>query len=257
MVKGKEKMQFHEYGSKDNKTILLLHGMLCDWAKFRELLKPLEASYFVVYPAMTGCYEGSPDFVSFADECAQIEQYVLEQFGGELDAVWGASQGATVLTELLARNRIRVKTAILDGVYLAHQGKLAARLGLKAFLRMQKNGGQPSKAMHAVSRLMGLGKEDMAEFSLMYWGAGESSMRANLLENYTYRVNEGIRDSETEVHLWCGSREPYAIKSHEILKKLLKHWTERIWPDAGHGVMLYSHTAEYLHAIREVLEDRA
>ena len=250
-------MQFHTYGNARNIKVLLLHGMLCDWQKFRELLKPLEASYYVIYPAMTGCYEGSPDFVSFADECAQIEQYALEQFGGELDIVWGASQGATVLTELLARNRIQVKTAILDGVYLAHQGKLAARLGLKAFLKMQKNGGQPSKAMQTVSKLMGLGKEDMAEFSLMYWGADESSMRANLLENYTYRVNEGIRNSETEVHLWCGSREPYAIKSHEILKKHLKHYRERIWPDVGHGVMLYFHTGEYLDAIKRVLDDQA
>ena len=61
-----------------------------------------------------------------------------------------------------------MKTASLDGVYLAHQGKMTAELGLKAFLKMQRNGGQPSKAMQMVSKLMGLGKEDLAEFSLMY-----------------------------------------------------------------------------------------
>ena len=199
--------------------------------------------------------EAFEDFVSFADECAQIEAYILENFDGKLDAVWGASQGATVLTELLARNRIVVQKAILDGVYLAHQGKMAAEIGLKAFLKMQRNGGQPSKAMQMVSRLMGLGKEDLAEFSLMYWGAGESSMKANLIENYTYRVNEAIRDSETEVALWCGSKEPYARKSHTILKKYLRHYTEKIWPDVGHGVMLYFHTDEYLNAIRTVLEE--
>ena len=246
-------MQFHEYGNKGNKTILMIHGMLCDWQKFRELLKPLEESYYVIYPAMTGCYDGSDDFVSFADECVQIEAYVQEHLGGKLDAVWGVSQGATVLTELLARNRIRVGIAILDGVYLVHQGKPAAALGLRAFLKMQKNGGQPSKAMQAVSKLMGLTKEDMAEFSLMYWGAGKASMKANLIENYTYRVNERIRDSKTEVHLWCGSKEPYAIKSHEILKKYLNHYTEKIWPDVGHGVMLYFHTDEYLDTLTDMI----
>ena len=246
-------MQFHPFGDKNNKCILALHGMLCDWRKFRDLLKPLEESSYVIYPAMTGCYDGSGDFVSFADECAQIEAFVLENLDGKLDAVWGVSQGATVLTELLARNRIKVKTAILDGVYLAHQGKMTAELGLKAFLKMQRNGGQPSKAMQMVSKLMGLGKEDLAEFSLMYWGASESSMKANLIENYTYRLNEAIRDSETEVHLWCGSKEPYARKSHAILKKNLRHFTEKIWPDVGHGVMLYFHTGEYLNAIKAIL----
>lgn len=246
-------MQFHPFGDKNNKSILALHGMLCDWRKFRDLLKPLEESYYVIYPAMTGCYDGSGDFVSFADECAQIEAYVLENLDGKLDAVWGVSQGATVLTELLARNRIKVKTAILDGVYLAHQGKTAAALGLKAFLKMQKNGGVMSKAIKKVCLLMGLGEEDLAEFSLMYWGASESSMKANLLENYTYHVNKTIQDSETDVILWCGSKEPYARKSHAILKKYLRHFTERIWSDVGHGVMLFFHTDEYLNAIKAIL----
>ena len=98
-------MQFHAFGDKNNKSFLALHGMLCDWQKFRELLKPLEESCYVIYPAMTGCHDGSEDFVSFADECAQIEAYVLENCDGALDAVWGASQGATVLTELLAREQ--------------------------------------------------------------------------------------------------------------------------------------------------------
>lgn len=249
-------MQFHVFGDKNKKRILALHGMLCDWRNFRELLKPLEDSYFVIYPAMTGCYDGSSDFVSFADECEQIETYVLDELGGKLDAVWGASQGATVLSELLARNRITVRTAILDGVYLAHQGKMAAELSLKAFLKMQKNGGEMSKTMKKVCLLMGLGEKDLAEFSLMYWGASESGMKANLIENYTYRVNDAIRDSETEVHLWCGSKEPYAKKSHAILKKYLKHYTERIWPDVGHGVMLYFHTDEYLDAVRTILGEQ-
>jgi pimeloyl-ACP methyl ester carboxylesterase len=247
-------MQFHAFGNKENKTVLALHGMICDWQKFRELLKPLEEEYYVIYPAMSGCYDGSPDFVSFEKECEHIEEYVNKNHDGKLFSVWGASQGATVLTELLSRNRLSIEKAILDGVYLAHQGKLCAKLGLKAFLKMQKNGGQVSKRMQAVSRLMGLGKEDMAEFSLMYWKSSKESMRANLLENYTYHVNGDISQSKTKVYLWCGNREPYAIKSHEILKKYLKNYEEKIWPDAGHGVMLYFHTDEYIEEIRKILE---
>lgn len=249
-------MQFHAFGDIQKKKILALHGMLCDWRKFRELLRPLEESYYVIYPAMTGCYDGSPDFISFADECEQIEAYVSKNLDGKLDVVWGASQGATVLTELLARNNISVQTAILDGVYLAHQGRICAELGLRGFMRMQKNGGKISKGMQVACKLMGLAKEDMAEFSLMYWGASTSSMKANLIENYTYHVNEGIRDSETEVYLWCGSREPYVKKSHATLKKFLRHYKEKIWPDVGHGVMLYFYTDEYLNGIRTVLGEQ-
>ena len=54
--------------------------------------------------------------------------------------------------------------------------------------------------------------------------------------------------------LWCGSKEPYAIKSHDILKKYLKNYEEKIWPNVGHGVMMYFHTDEYIKAIKNVLE---
>ena len=159
------------------------------------------------------------------------------------------------MTELLARNRISIEKAILDGVYLAHQGKICAKLGLKAFLKMQKNGGQISKRMQVVSKLMGIGKEELAEYSLMYLGSSTASMRANLLENYTYHVNENINKIATKVYLWCGTKEPYVIKSHEILKKYLKNYEEHIWPNVGHGVMLYFHTDEYVDAVREKLKE--
>lgn len=247
-------MEFHTFGDKHNKKLLLMHGMLCDWRKFQELLKALDECFYTIYPAMDGCYDGAPDFVSFADECAQIEQYVKANFEGKLDAVWGASQGATLMSELLARNNVEVGRAILDGVYLAHQGKWCADYGIKMFLKMQKNGGEIPKSLQKICLLMGLKKEDMGEFSLMYWGSNKDSMYANLIENYTYRVNPDIADSNTMVYLWCGSREPYAKKSHRILKKYLKNYKETIWKGQGHGKMLFAHTEKYISDIKEALE---
>ena len=101
---------------------------------------------------------------------------------------------------------------------------------------------------------MGLKKEDMGEFSLMYWGSNKDSMYANLIENYTYRVNPDIADSNTMVYLRCGSREPYAKKSHRILKKYLKNYKETIWKGQGHGKMLFAHTEKYISDIKEALE---
>ena len=68
-------MLFSEYGGEEKKTLLVMHGMLCDWRKFREIFRPLEQDYRVIYPAMNGCYDGAPDFKSFSDECAEIERY--------------------------------------------------------------------------------------------------------------------------------------------------------------------------------------
>lgn len=117
-------MQFQLFGDEGKRTLLVMHGMLCDWRKFREIFMPLEQDFRVIYPAMNGCYDGAPDFRSFADTCGEIEQYVKAHFDGRLDAVVGVSQGATLMAILASRNVITIDKAILDGVYMVHQGKL-------------------------------------------------------------------------------------------------------------------------------------
>ena len=246
-------MQFHEYGSTAGKTVMVMHGMLCDWQKFREIFKPLEEEFRVIYPAMTGCYENSPDFQSFGSECAEIERYVAENHHGKLDAVIGISQGATLMSILLSRRGVQAEKAILDGVYVAHQGKLCAQLAFRAFARMQKNGGMPSRAFVKALPLMGLDESDLDEFKLMYWNSSQESMKANLLENYTYRVPDGFRIDDTKVYLWCGSREPYALKSHAILKKHLADHEETVFDGFGHGQKMIRDTRDYLDRIREIL----
>ena len=246
-------MQFHEYGCNGEKTLLVMHGMLCDWRKFREIFRPLEQDFRVIYPAMDGCYDGAPDFRSFAEACGEIERYVKEHFGGRLDAVVGVSQGATLMAVLASRNGIAIDKAILDGVYVAHQGKLCALLALRAFLRMQRNGGKPSKAFLKALPLMGLDESDLDEFKLMYWSGTRESMKANLIENYTYRIPDIFRIDHTKVYLWCGSKEPYAKKSHEILKGHIADYDEKVFDGYGHGQKMIRDTADYLREIRRAL----
>ena len=228
-------MQFHEYGDTRKKTLMVMHGMICDWQKFRELFMPLEQDFRVIYPAMNGCYDGAPDFRSFAEECAEIERFLIDSYDGKLDAAVGISQGATLMAILASRHVVSIDKAVLDGVYVAHQGRLCADLVLKAFLRMQKNGGTPSRAFLKALPLMGLDESDLDEFRLMYWDGSRDSMKANLIENYTWRVPTDFRIDHTKISLWCGSKEPYAKKSHEILKKHITDYEERIFEGYGHG----------------------
>ena len=246
-------MQFHEFGDNRNPTLLVMHGMLCDWRKFREIFMPLEQDYRVIYPAMNGCYDGAPDFKSFADECAEIERFLIGSYDGKLDVAVGVSQGATLMAILASRHVISIDKAILDGVYVAHQGRLCADLALKAFLRMQKNGGTPSRAFLKALPLMGLDESDLDEFKLMYWGGTRESMKANLVENYTYRVPADFRIDASKVFLWCGSKEPYAKKSHGILKKHIANYEERIFDGYGHGQKMIRDTTDYLREIRKAL----
>ena len=58
---------------------------------------------------------------------------------------------------------------------------------------------------------------------------------------------------DTKVYLWCGSREPYARKSHEIIKRHIADYEETIFEGYGHGQKMIRDTVDYLSEIRKVL----
>ncbi len=228
-------MLFNEYGVK-GPTLLAMHGMLQEASTIYEVLKPLEKDFRLIIPTMDGMYPNSPTFTTFAEQCRKIEEYIKQNYNGKIDCIYGISQGATVLSELLARNNINVRTAVLDGVYVAHQGKIAAWFGIKMYNKIKKNGGKFPKSMDIVMKLMGLGEEDYEMFTCMnFTDVSEESLRNNFYENYTYRANSDLKNTNIKVHLWCGSKEPYAKKSHKILKQYIKNYEERIFEGLGHG----------------------
>lgn len=242
-------MLFNEYGNKENLSILSLHGMLQDWHSQYETLKDLEEKYRLIIPAIDGMYPNSPDFTSFVKQCEQIEDFVNKNYDGHLHCVHGVSQGATILSELLSRNKIKIDMAILDGIYVAHQGKICAWLGCRLFRRLKKNNGNFPKAISVVMKLMGLSEDDLKMLDATYYGFTDNTLKANLYENYTYRANPDISNTDTKVYLWCGSKEPYAKKSHNILKKYLKNYEEEIFEGYGHGEMFWKEKDKYIKKI--------
>lgn len=248
-------MIFNEFGDENDPPVLCMHGMMQDWHSEYEMLKPLEKYYRLIIPAMDGFYDECPEFTSFADQSRQIEEYVRERYNGKLFGAYGASQGGLMITEILTRNRIKIRTVIMDGVYVAHQGKIAGWMTYKMFCKYKNTGKFPS-LIHVMMKLMGTMLEEMMGGleKTLYLGASDETVKRNFIENYTYRVKPDISDADSKVYLWCGSKEPYAIKSHNILKRYLKNYEEEIMQGFGHGEFLMKHQSEICDKIHMTLE---
>ena len=248
-------MLFNEFGNKENPPVLLLHGMMQRWETEYEMLKPLEDHFRLIIPAQDGFYGGSSDFTSFSDQARQIEEYLHAHFGGKIYGAYGASQGGLMLTELLTRNKVDLGVVIMDGCYVAHQGKLSGKVTAWMF-KKYKNTGKFPAVIHVMMKLMGLKSEDLGMMDSMYLKASNTSVDRNFIENYTYHTRPEIAENKTMVHLWCGSKEPYALKSHKILKKYLKNYHEEVMPGFGHGEFLLKHQRECCEKIRNTLNKR-
>ena len=234
-------MIINTYGDINNPAVILMHGMCQNWKSMYELMHNLEKRYYLIIPAMDGFYENSGKFTNFADQCRQIEEYVKENHNGKVYGYYGISQGTIVGAELLARNNIEVEKTFFDGTYLAHQGYLAGIATYKMFASAKKNGGKFPKAMNVTMSLMGLSEEDMDMLKYIYWDASYDSIKQNMIQNYTYHLNSKIANNKTKLWLCCGSKEPYAKKSHKIIMKYITPVKKILIKDCGHGEMLYRH----------------
>ena len=221
-----------------------MHGMCQHWKFMYDFMHKLEGRYYLIIPGMDGFYENSCEFTTFADQCRQIEEYVKENHNGKVYGFYGISQGTIVGSELLARNITEIEKTFFDGTYVAHQGYLAGIGTYKMFASAKKNGGKFPKAMNVTMSLMGLSEEDMDMLKYIYWDASFDSIKQNMIQNYTYHLKPEIADNKTKLWLCCGSKEPYAKKSHKIIRKYMTPVDEIILEDCGHGEMLYKHKDE-------------
>lgn len=236
-------MLFNVYGDKDKPSLLIMHGMMNDWKIGYEKLHRLTSDFCLIFPAIDGCYDGSGDFTSFADQCQQIEDYVREHFDGKLDMVYGISQGATLMDELLSRNQISIRAAVLDGLYVAMQGAIVGKMMARQLLKIQKNGGKlPWGIRRIMMPLTGMTDKDMAAFSCIYTGFSKITAERNTHEQYTYTQSPDIANTNAKIYLWCGSKETYALKSHKIIKQYLKNYEEEIFDGYAHGELFFFET---------------
>jgi len=249
---GGQKMLFPEYGKQNRDVILIMHGMMQDWHSLYRLLKPLEKQYHLIIPAMDGFYDGSNTFTSFSDQCRQIEEYIISHFNGEILGVYGLSQGAALMTELLARNNIQIQYAVLDGLYTAHQGRLAGMITYKMMRSAKRKGGTFPKIMNVAMKRMGLDEEDHRMFHALYWHASDESMKRSMMETYMFHLNPEIKNTKTEIYLLCGSKEPYAKKSNLIVKKYVPDCKEEIYEGLGHMQKLFFHTGDLCKRLTEI-----
>ena len=234
-------MIFNTYGDIKAPAVILMHGMCQHWKSMYELMHKLEEKYYLIIPGMDGFYEDADDFTTFTDQCRQIEEYVKENHNGQVYGFYGISQGTIVGAELLARNSIGIEITFFDGTYVAHQGYLAGIGTYKMFASAKKNGGKFPKAMNIVMNLMGLSEDDMDMLKYIFWDASYNSIKQNMIQNYTYHVKPEIANNKTRLWLCCGSKEPYAKKSHKMLMKYIAPIDEIILEGYGHGEMFYKH----------------
>ncbi|MCR4711307.1 MAG: alpha/beta hydrolase, partial [Clostridia bacterium] len=107
-------MHVIEYGSKDQETILLLHGGGLSWWNYREEAELLSDRFHVVLPVLDGHANSDADFTSIEENASRIISYIDQTYGGSVLLIGGLSLGAQILVEILSQRGDICRYAIIE-----------------------------------------------------------------------------------------------------------------------------------------------
>lgn len=246
-------MNFLCFGDKNQKSILLIHGMastamLC----YEPILKGL-SDYYVILAEVDGHSQQTDELVSLEENCDAIESYIIRNLSGKLYCLSGFSMGATMAVEIIGRGNVQVEKVHLDAAFLIKMGWLSGPYEYafcKAIRRLQTGKTVPKFLMDAF-----MGKDNNSVTEMLYPNVTANTIKSACAFVYGYTVPEEIRNYKGPVVFWRGSNERYPRKSAALLKEYLPQLTEVELEGMGHGQYLHRHSDEYVKRLREYLQD--
>ncbi|MBQ9562283.1 MAG: alpha/beta hydrolase [Lachnospiraceae bacterium] len=115
-------MTIHEFGSENERVVLLIHPSLVMWDYYEYVIPLLQDRYHLVIPALPGYDEDGPgDFTSVEEIAAELAGWLAAHGHAGIDCAYGCSMGGSVVARMLADGRVRIRSAIIDGGITPYQ----------------------------------------------------------------------------------------------------------------------------------------
>ncbi len=244
-------MQFHEYGTDQNETILLLHGGGLSWWNYREAAEKLGEEYRVILPILDGHAGSDRPFTTIEDNASEIISFIDEGLGGSVLLIGGLSLGGQILLEMLSKRADLCSYALVESAAVLPSrltnaliapafGSSYGLIRNKAFSKLQ------FQALHIKSELF----EDYYRDSCLI---RKQDMIAFLKASTSYALKDSFRDTTAKVHLYVGEKETDEIlRSAEAICRMLPSARPHRLPGLRHGEFSMNHADRYTDAIRKI-----
>lgn len=238
-------MNYLTYGDKNNKSIVLIHGMATTAKMCYERILPFLQEYYVVLVEVDGHIPGDDrPLISLADACTDVERYIEDELGGEAYCLGGFSMGGTMATEIMARGNVNIECVFLDAAFLTKMGPMLTRLYKFIFwsaISWLIKGHSVPKFMMDIM----MGKDNSAVIDMLYTGVKKETIYNVCQDVYTYSIPEKIKDFSGKVLFIYGSNEPYPRKGAALLKKSFQGLQTKEIEGMGHGQYIMVNPKEY------------
>lgn len=242
-------MRFLEFGNKNNKAIILIHGYDISWKMWMPQIDVFSKDYFVLVPVLDGhdTKNSSSTFTTIEKAATDIIDYAIQTYGEHIFAICGASLGATIGINILAQNRLKVNKAIIDCGPVVPMNKFilnfCTRIRLNQIHHMKKG----SKHIYDAFSRSYYPTEMVDEIIRVGANMTDESCR-NVHESvYGYSLPTSIAAIKTDIAYWYGSKEKrFGKKYAKAILALLPHAKIKVFEGYNHGELCIGNPTLYI-----------
>ena len=250
-------MKFHTFGNKENKVIVLIHGVFTPWQIWKTQITALKEKYYVVVPALDAhIEEHSSEFISIGEEAEQIEKYIIKEFNGHVFAVCGLSMGGAIANRLFERDSVRIEVLVLDGAPLVKSSVISEKVMIssyKSILHKSKN--RDEKTIENFKRVFL--PEEYLESYLRFADTMSDSSVENMIHSVcssepSYCENK----NNTRILFLHGTKgnEVYSRRSAKLMKKHYPELTIKCFKGYKHTELAVYKPDEWLETAEAFLD---
>ncbi|MCM1496239.1 MAG: hypothetical protein NC089_10635 [Bacteroides sp.] len=255
-------MKFFEFGKENKELMVMLHGGGVSYLGAVPVAECVAKKFHVVLVAYDGFNPSEPEteFTSVMHEAEQIANYILKNYDGKIDVLYGVSYGCRVLNEVLRDKRLTITTTIADGFGTREYPDIKSEWGKDLycffftgfFYAIMGRAGKRRKKF--LAKITGRTYEEAERlvYTKATWKSWRNQDRCLIGHKTDYEAFKN-----TDMYIWYGINSTVERKLAKNIKQLQDKgykFTLKIFKDVGHGGLAGEYPDRFL---KEVIKAHA
>jgi len=221
-------METLEFGNKENKKIILIHGFQSPYQVWDEYIEYYKSDYHIIVPILPGHNPKKKEEFIFFKECAkEIEDYYISNYGNDVYAIFGMSMGGVLTATIWENKRLNIEKVIFDGSPLVLINSFIKKFMLRFYIDITHKSKQREQRTleQAVNNII---TKDKLKYLLKVL----DNMSDTIITNYIndigkFKLAENIDTKNTKVYYYHGT------KTNEMLAKKTAKYIKKYYPNSN------------------------
>lgn len=214
-------MKIFEYGDREKKKIILIHGFQSPYTIWEKYIDHLKDEYNVLVPVLPGHNPNEKEeFTSFDYVVSELEEYITSHFGKEIYAIYGMSMGGIVAAKLVENGQLSVDKVIIESTPLLSYGKFLTHIMTKQYLSLTKKSRKREQKVLSMAVDTIISKDKLDDFLAVLDNMTDATIKNYIREIGKYNLEKERFTKNTELYYLHGTtiNEMLAKKTAKYIK---------------------------------------